>query len=567
MPLDAAGLLEEGRHALGSGDIPAAAAAFEAALSLEDSPLVRTMLAAVRYVDDDLEQAREQWECAFTLYLRRGDRAAAARVAASLSDLHAAGLGNLATGRGWVRRGRRLLEGRGRCVELGYLELAMVACLRDDMLAVERSADAALALAVEFQDSALELRALADGGLALVTQGRDQEGFARQALATMSSGQVQDLAVLGKSLCALLSACDRAGYLGRAEECTRVVEKLLIDRLGGRPRMLRTHCRAVYGAVLCSIGEWAEGEQVLTEALGRGSSASVYHRMLTSCHLADLRVMQGRLAEAGDLLQPWTGLPDAASPLARLHLAAGEPDLAAATAAGALTVLHADVLRATPLRSVLVEAELARGHPSAAAAAAAAAWEAAETTTVPAVRAEVLLARARVAVATGDATAAVEHLGRARAELGEEHLPMLRAAIGHTLAAALADSGAPDVAIAEGRAALAVFHRLGARPDAQRTSALLRRLGAPAHPIRTVVTDPDPMLTDREREVLALLEEGLTNSEIGQRLYVTTKTVEHHIGSILSKLGVHSRAQAVRSWRLRRTPLPANWGGGGQFPR
>ncbi len=52
-------------------------------------------------------------------------------------------------------------------------------------------------------------------------------------------------------------------------------------------------------------------------------------------------------------------------------------------------------------------------------------------------------------------------------------------------------------------------------------------------------------LTAREREVLALLVEGLTNVEIGVRLVVTTATAKAHVGSILAKLGVASRAEAV----------------------
>jgi len=51
--------------------------------------------------------------------------------------------------------------------------------------------------------------------------------------------------------------------------------------------------------------------------------------------------------------------------------------------------------------------------------------------------------------------------------------------------------------------------------------------------------------SQRERQVLQLLCEGLTNSEIGQRLFVTTKTVEHHVGRVLAKLGVRSRGQAA----------------------
>ncbi|MFF3595440.1 response regulator [Kitasatospora indigofera] len=54
-----------------------------------------------------------------------------------------------------------------------------------------------------------------------------------------------------------------------------------------------------------------------------------------------------------------------------------------------------------------------------------------------------------------------------------------------------------------------------------------------------------PELTDREREILALIGEGLTNRQIGQRLYLAEKTVKNHISRLLAKLGVERRVQAA----------------------
>ena len=55
---------------------------------------------------------------------------------------------------------------------------------------------------------------------------------------------------------------------------------------------------------------------------------------------------------------------------------------------------------------------------------------------------------------------------------------------------------------------------------------------------------PGP-LTAREAEVLALLAQGRTNREIAARLFISAKTVEHHVSRVLAKLGARTRAEAV----------------------
>jgi len=63
-------------------------------------------------------------------------------------------------------------------------------------------------------------------------------------------------------------------------------------------------------------------------------------------------------------------------------------------------------------------------------------------------------------------------------------------------------------------------------------------------------TDPLAGLSDQERRVLELIGEGLTNRQIGERMFVAPETVKTHLARIYGKLGVHSRAeltaQAVR---------------------
>jgi DNA-binding NarL/FixJ family response regulator len=79
--------------------------------------------------------------------------------------------------------------------------------------------------------------------------------------------------------------------------------------------------------------------------------------------------------------------------------------------------------------------------------------------------------------------------------------------------------------------------------DPSATTRLMARLRGGEAP------EPEPEelpgLTDREREILALIGEGLTNREIGRRLYLSEKTVKNHISRLLAKLGVERRVQAA----------------------
>jgi DNA-binding CsgD family transcriptional regulator len=107
-------------------------------------------------------------------------------------------------------------------------------------------------------------------------------------------------------------------------------------------------------------------------------------------------------------------------------------------------------------------------------------------------------------------------------------------------AAALASS---DSAESLGEA-LRRFERLGARPAADQAALMLRNLGIRV-PRRSTLSHPDG-LTAREADVLGLLRDELSNAQIAERLHISPKTVDHHVSSILAKLGVRSRAEAAR---------------------
>jgi DNA-binding CsgD family transcriptional regulator len=118
------------------------------------------------------------------------------------------------------------------------------------------------------------------------------------------------------------------------------------------------------------------------------------------------------------------------------------------------------------------------------------------------------------------------------------------AAIGCSYQQALALLGGD---VADLRQALALLDELGAAPAARIARRRLRALGVRDVPRgRDTRTRVDPLgLTAREREVLLLLAQRLSNRAIAERLHRSERTVENHVAALLGKLGVASRSEAV----------------------
>jgi DNA-binding NarL/FixJ family response regulator len=132
--------------------------------------------------------------------------------------------------------------------------------------------------------------------------------------------------------------------------------------------------------------------------------------------------------------------------------------------------------------------------------------------------------------------------GEALASLHAGAWPMLQGTL-HLELARLELPRDRSAAVADASAALAIFQRIDER-SAERAAALLESLGHRVSAARPAA-HPLDVLTRREREVFDLVALGMSNPEIAKRLFITPKTAEHHVSSILGKLGLRGRAEVV----------------------
>jgi DNA-binding NarL/FixJ family response regulator len=524
--------MRRGRDALAAADWEAARSSFEQALAQRESAEALDGLSQAVHFQGGHERAIELKERAFAAYRRRGRRVEAAEVARWLAFLHGAVHGNLAAASGWMARAGRLLADIEECAAHGWLTLDR-APWSDDPAERERLAEAALAIARRFGDRELEFSAMALLGNAYVARGRVAEGMTLldETMAAVEGGEVTSVSAIGEIYCRLLGACEHAADVRRAEQWLAAARRSIawVD-------FVPPTCRMHHGGILVAIGRWSEAEEELLAALRELEHGYPADRVSPLVRLAELRVRQGRLEEAQRLLEGSEWHPVARRLSAEIAFGRGELGLAEERARLCLDGADPSDPACAPVLAMLVDIQLARGDRAAAAATL-------ERLAAPAADdragAYAELAAGRVGAAAGDEHAAAR-LQAALERFSALELPLEAARAQLELAGAIA-AAAPDAAHAEARLALAAFERLGAARDADRAAGLLRELGAPgrAWPRRYGA------LTKRETEVLALLAAGSTNAEIGERLYISPRTAEHHVASILSKLGLRRRAEAA----------------------
>jgi DNA-binding NarL/FixJ family response regulator len=535
--------LHEGWEALAAADWQAARASFERALAESETAEALDGLSQALHFQAEYDTAIEVKERAFAAYRREGRPAEAADTARWLAFLHGTYHGSYAVASGWMARAQSLLEDVEECAAHGWLILDGAVFSRDSKERAQCAASA-LAIARRFGDADLEFDAIALLGETHVAAGRVAEGMKLLdgAMAAVASGEVAAHGVVGEICCRLLSACEHATDARRAEEWMA-----LADRYVAWTEFVRPTCRTHYGGILVALGRWTEAEAELRDAIEAFERGYRGDRTFPLVRLAGLRVRQGRYEEAERLLAGVEWHPVARRAAATIALARGDLGLAEELAQLCFEGSDPADPACGPLLELLIEIQLARQETEAAKETLARLEALASGSGDEHVSALAELGAGRVCAAEGDERA-VAQLKRALEKLATLNLPHEAGRARLELARALG-SRSPDAAAGEAKLALAAFERLGAARDADAAAALLRELGAGGR----AWPKGHGKLTKRESEVLPLVAAGLSNADIAERLYISRRTAEHHVASILSKLGLKSRAEAA-AYAVRELP-------------
>ena len=545
--------LSAGHEALLAGDWSAARDAFASALDGEETPEALAGMADALWWLGETDEAITYHERAYAEFRRRPDPAQAAIAGIGLYFLNRISLGNRVVSRGWLARVARLVEEFDLEPLTGWVAL-MRGHDSETPQEGQRFARDAREVAKRFGDSDLELCALSQLGAALVESGELEDGVALldEAMAASLGGEGDRLQTVVFASCNMISSCGQIAEVERARQWIRAADSF--TQRYGSPHVY-TLCRAYYGSILYAIGDWEDAEREFEEALRVGGSAEPALRAQALAGLAELRLAQGKPEEAERFLEGIEDHRTSISAVAALRLVRGNASSAAALLgrrlhelddgedkrAGAMLAGAALCLERAALLELLSLTALELGSTEDVFQCARRLAELGEASACEPIVARSQRALGRAQRAAGDGAAALTHLERALSHFAALGMPLELARTRVLLAETLQDTD-PEPAIAEARSALATFEELGAARDADHTADLLRSLG-----VRAARSGPRGIaeLTKREREVLELLGEGLSNRELAERLFVTRKTVEHHVHNVLMKLDLRSRGEAA----------------------
>ncbi len=439
------------------------------------------------------------------------------------------------------------LEGLDPVPEHGWLALRegeFAFLLGNDIAATRRFAERARSIGTALAVPDIEFSALGLEGLALASQGNIADGIRLldEASAAAMAGEMSELWAAGRTCCYMITACERVRDLERAYQWS---QRMLEFAKRWRNLDLFAVCRAHYGAILVLRGTWEEADAAFETALRelRASRPGMAFEALV--RRADLRRRQGRFEEAAELFRQVEFHPYAQLGLAHVAFDMGDTALAADRATRFLRKLGPEnrLQRAAGL-DLYARALVALGETERARNAYDELQGVVAEVGSDSLRASALAVGGIVAEAEGDLDTARSRMEDAIDLFHQCGEPFETARSRLDLARVLAALGRSDPAAEQARAAHDALAGMQAEREAQRAGALVNELEDRASAKAT------SGLTPRELDVLKLVAQGLSNTEIAQRLVLSDHTVHRHLANILRKLDLSSRAAAA-AWGAR----------------
>lgn len=534
-------LLAAGHQALADGAWRESFEHFKAVA--ERSPTAEAFegLAIAAWWLDDVEVVFEYRERAYRAFRHLDDPLGAGRTAAWIGVDHYLYRGDLAIANGWFQRAHRLLDALGPCMEQTWLAIweGHIALIENnDVAAAKEVASRYGPQARDLGIVDLEMMVLALEGLALVSEGRLEAGMRRLDEATTAalSGEMTDPDAIVTTCCYLFWACERVHDFDRATQWCRKLEEVAQQ---WAYRSMLPVCRSHYAAVLIWQGQWeraetelvSAGEELLSTRPGWASEALL--------RLADLRLRQGRQVEAEQIFER---LPaHARSLLGQAELAYGRGDFD--TAANLIDRFFRQVPPDNRTDRILalelaIRVRLSLDDVAGAEAVQRELQETAQRIGTNPLTGTVQVGKGLLARAGADHDAARRHFEDAVDVFLLAGAPYDCARARVELARTLLTLGRADEAYDQLHLARDSFAALGATREQHAAEGLLSEKALlPVERVPVPALD-QAGITARERDVMALMASGASNLEIAECLFISVRTVERHVSSIYSKLGL-----------------------------